>query len=111
MTKKEYNGWHNYETWLVALWLDNDGYAEILRDEAAKYVRLNQDPTTELADSMKERMQESNPLGDQASFWADLLNGALSEVNWFEIASHYIDEVNEELKAEQDEEDEEAAAQ
>ena len=24
MTKKEYNGWHNYETWLVKLWIDNE---------------------------------------------------------------------------------------
>jgi len=24
MTTKEYNGWTNYETWLVKLWIDND---------------------------------------------------------------------------------------
>ena len=23
--KKTYNGWTNYETWNVKLWLDNDG--------------------------------------------------------------------------------------
>jgi hypothetical protein len=23
MTKKEYNGWYNYETWLVNLWMGN----------------------------------------------------------------------------------------
>lgn len=24
MTKEEYNGWDNYETWNVALWIGND---------------------------------------------------------------------------------------
>ena len=24
MNHKEYNGWHNYETWLVKLWIDSD---------------------------------------------------------------------------------------
>ena len=23
MNKKEYNGWYNYETWMVNLWMDN----------------------------------------------------------------------------------------
>lgn len=24
MTEKNYNGWANYETWLVKLWIDNE---------------------------------------------------------------------------------------
>ena len=24
MENKKYNGWNNYETWLTALWIDND---------------------------------------------------------------------------------------
>ncbi len=23
MTNKEYNGWYNYETWMVNMWMDN----------------------------------------------------------------------------------------
>ena len=34
--EKGYNGWKNYETWLVALWIDNEqssySYARELRD-------------------------------------------------------------------------------
>ena len=24
MEKREYDGWYNYQTWLVNLWMDND---------------------------------------------------------------------------------------
>lgn len=27
---KEYNGWKNYETWNVSMWLDLGGYADII---------------------------------------------------------------------------------
>ena len=26
MNKKEHNGYYNYETWLTALWIDNDQF-------------------------------------------------------------------------------------
>jgi hypothetical protein len=33
MENKTFNGWTNFETWQAALWLDNDGFIEILREE------------------------------------------------------------------------------
>ena len=33
MENQTYNGWTNFETWQAALWLDNDGFIEILREE------------------------------------------------------------------------------
>ena len=36
-----------------------------------------------------------NPLADQASFWADLLNAALSEIDWHEVAEHYLSDIEE----------------
>ena len=37
------------------------------------------------AQTLKEIVEDMNPLADTASVWTDLLNGALSEVNWMEI--------------------------
>jgi hypothetical protein len=71
----------------------------------------------QLADEIREYIEEQNPITD-ASVFADLLNAALSEVNWSEVARHYLaeviaedrettEEVNEEAKEhEQDEQHE-----
>lgn len=90
-----YNGWSNYETWLVALWLDNeeDSYhdkQEIVRRATEAY---------KAADALKDYVQESLPdLG--ASLAADLLNAALSEVDWLEIVQADWDEYHQENEAE-----------
>lgn len=92
-----YNGWKNYETWNVNLWLDNDGSDEIIREMAADY----RDDTNGLAHAIQEMIEENMPdLG--ASMFSDLLSAAMREVDWYEIAEHYIDD----LEPEEDEETE-----
>ena len=102
MSKDEegYNGWTNYETWCVALWIGNEpesyGYAlEITRSviESADpddkdYVIVN-----DVCNALKGWIEDMNPLNDTATLFTDLLNAALSEVNWYEIAGNYIEEI------------------
>ena len=109
---KKYNGWSNYETWNVALWLDNEqsSYQEMhgLADEvwldavpSASFTKEEQALLT-LSDRIKVRIEENMPdLG--ASCYADLLNAAIGEVDWREIAEHYLDDVD---KTEETEEEE-----
>lgn len=82
-----YNGWTNYETWNVALWIDNE---QGMYYEARELVRDNWEderPWT-AGEVLKTWIEELMPdLG--ASMWSDLLTAALSEVNWTEIAEHY----------------------
>jgi hypothetical protein len=106
---KGYNGWTNYETWAVALWLDNDEgsyerareLAREARDESAgmgvsPYKRT---PEGLLADQFKDWVQEESPdLG--ASLYSDLLSAALSEVDWYEIAEHYLADLPDEDESE-----------
>jgi len=78
-----YNGWVNYETWLVALWIDND---QGLYEEARRIVREGGD----LKDYIEEIICLS--FGDESS-WptglvGDLLTSALAEVEWRDIAEH-----------------------
>lgn len=104
-TDKTYNGWTNYETWNVKLWMDNDEGSYRYWQDAAQDVydeaeaddtfTRNERATLDLSDRLKSEFEESAPdLG--ASCWSDLLTAALSEVNWHEIAEHLIDDVSDE---------------
>ena len=110
MNNKEYNGWTNYETWNVALWIDNEEPSHLYWREAADdawrnaseglsaYAKFTgkeifsrkERAVLELEKRLKAEIEEQAPdLG--ASMWADLLGAALSEVNWHEIAGNMID--------------------
>ena len=50
--------------------------------------------TLDLADRLKDEITEANPLADQPSFFADVLSAAISEVNWYEIAEHWVEDID-----------------
>lgn len=91
MSNKTYNGWCNYETWNVNLWLDNEqgSYEEkrdIIRRASSKH---------KAAQALRDYVEETMPdLG--ANMWADLLSAAMSEVDWDEIVDAEWDELHEE---------------
>ena len=96
---KKYNGWTNYETWCVNLWMSNDqGSDEYYRETAEEtYKQSSADgsftraerATLGLMHSLKYEFEDAWPeLG--ASLWGDLLNAAMFKVDWYEIANHYI---------------------
>jgi hypothetical protein len=104
---KTYNGWTNYETWNVALWIGNEQHSEettrgMAKDAYTKAVADSYQSREEravgiLAVGIKEAVEVNMPdMG--ASMFTDLLNAALSEVNWHEIAQHYIDEESQEAR-------------
>ena len=101
---ERYNGWTNYETWLVNLWMDNEqGSQDYYRERAREFyeqaademmVTRSQRAWISLADWLKEHHEENRP--ELPGVYGDLLGGALSSVNWDEIARHYIDAIVEE---------------
>lgn len=99
MSDEKYNGWKNYETWAVALWIDNEQssqeYARELAEQSTTDSSISEGRTAEgvLADILKQWIEEKNPLAETATLFTDLLNAALSEVDWYEIAEHYLSEV------------------
>jgi hypothetical protein len=101
-----YNGWANYETWTVSLWLDNEehsyrywrGEVKRRRQEAPGDPRVRAGTWTaedaarfNLADQLKQEVTEGVPLGE-ASMYSDLLRAALSEVDWLEIVDAWMSE-------------------
>jgi len=81
----EYNGWKNYETWLVNLWFSdsyNEYYLEQFRDGDLV--------ETVTADDVRAYVEDwiDNDINTENGFIADLVNGAMREVDWRELASH-----------------------
>lgn len=44
MNHNEYNGWTNYETWAVNLWIDNDGGTERWTERASEILAQPWEP-------------------------------------------------------------------
>src|SRR5262245_45440597 len=106
--EKRYNGWTNYETWAVALWLDNDSgsydhwreraqeaydnaeagthYGSETREEAA--TAALREELSAWHDDIQDELGITEKLG--GTVFADLLGAAMSEVNFHEIAEHYV---------------------
>ena len=77
-----YNGWENYETWNVSLWLNNEpdtyyALCEILSNNEDDY---------EAGKLIQSLVEDMNPLAESSSMFSDLISAALSEVDWEEIA-------------------------
>lgn len=103
MTDKSYNGWTNYETWCVNMWLAND---ESLCNEAAEraadvagetesrssYWTLEESHRYTLAQNFKDWVCDDLAPDLGASFAADLLGSALENVDWDEIATSWLEE-------------------
>lgn len=87
MEHKEYNGYTNYETWLVNLRIVND------QGEQGYWIEQTED-----ADDVQElERQFQNYYEDEVrpelnGMFNDLMQSALAEVNWQEIAENYWEE-------------------
>lgn len=100
-----YNGYKNYETWDVSLWLDNEErlYNYWLR-RARNLLGANEGYEDGenyalglLAKQIEEEIEELNPV-DGNSVYSDLLTHALGVVEWREVAASFIETAKEQLE-------------
>jgi hypothetical protein len=101
MNEKGYNGWTNYETWLIKLWMDNDeGSYHYWQDSAQEaYDDDHEDAASNLAETLKQIYNDNAP--EVSGVYADLLNASLGEVDWHEIAESLLEDVEKEPETEE----------
>ena len=67
-----YNGWSNYNTWLVNLWF---GDSDI----------------TDLRDYVEEHVDEIIGV-ERSGFLGDMIGSFMNDVNWDQLVEHYVEE-------------------
>jgi len=85
-----YNGWTNYETWAVKLWIDNEQYQQELWLERAQACDGD---VSDLADELRDYHEEQMP--ECTGVYGDLMAAAIGSVNWREIAENLIEDAAE----------------
>src|SRR5689334_4441180 len=111
-TDNKYNGYTNYQTWLVALWIDNDEYLcnDLMPEMALEAYKeasdsnsngRNKDATYILAKRLEswcdDELEAMNM--PSAGMFTDLLNSAIGLVDWEDIAENHIEAISTEDKA------------
>ena len=107
MESKGYNGWANYETWCVKLWMDNEegsyrhwqaaseeAWDQAEDDRSSRHQTRKQSAENILADRLLEEHEEAKPL--VGGVFGDLLGAAMGEVDWHEIAGALLEDYKDE---------------
>lgn len=93
----EYNGWANYPTWNIHLWISNEEGSYSYWRERAAHWRAEAEkaeypaPRAWLADELKSEFSDAMPI-EGASPYVDILGWALDVVDWREIATALLED-------------------
>ena len=95
---RKYNGWTNWETWVTNLWI-NEGLLDQFEmgEQARHFAETDEESATyDMAGWIREQVE--NIIDElwldrnSASIVSDFVGGCLGDVNWMEIAGHWVDE-------------------
>src|SRR5258706_9359345 len=87
-------GFTNYETWAMALWMDNDEGSYRYWRKVASECRNEADSERSAAQLLADRLKEEHEaaaetrLEGRVDVFNDLVSAALSEVSWLELADN-----------------------
>lgn len=99
-TDETFNGYTNYETWLAALWLNNDEFLmDSINERTGQLLTASTLPgqlnttTRELADFLRLTVETLvfGEDGFENGLATDLMRAAVERVNYRELAEGYLD--------------------
>ena len=82
-----YNGWTNYETWLVVVWTDGDDTMREIANHRSESLNYACD---ELRDYVLDAYLHND--GQTSGLANDFIASALSDVDWREIVASLLDD-------------------
>lgn len=94
----EYNGWPNYETWLMNLWYGDYMWEYVSEGLQEGWIDLtgNDNDPYELGNILKDHIEElieDERQVPQSGFVADLFNAAMRDINWYSIGESVTSEL------------------
>ena len=103
--KAEYNGWVNYETWAMNLWIENDpGTQDEMREICQNAVDREEsvEDAIHAARSVLEDTWEERKPDLGATVWSDFVTTSFGEVHWYDIVEDVVKELWEEKPKEEE---------
>lgn len=85
LSDTRYNGWSNRETWLVGLWWNECPIERVEADDKEEAIHI-------LAEQLEELFSECSQI-PSSGLESDLFQGAAARIDWYEIAEHWIDDI------------------
>ena len=96
MDTQKYNGWTNHATWLCNLWFSD--FTNLFVDHI-ETLSDDHDSKDELLDTLAQWIDEhvdeyvESTIDEENGFITDLVNSALNDIDFRDIAEHYVDDV------------------
>ena len=99
MDTKKYNGWTNWETWMVNLHFECFDFTDQVDDGVFNDMDKN-DIRCHVASYIQEYVESylEEVVNTIDAFVSDVIYGTIQEVDWHDIADHYVDDILEQLK-------------
>ena len=96
MDTQKYNGWTNYATWLCNLWFPDftplfEDHIEDLSDEHEDKADLLNTLEMWIKDDVNEYIDGA--VDEDNGFITDLISAAVKDIDFRDIAEHYVDDV------------------
>ena len=95
--KETYNGWSNYQTWCVHLWMTNVEAVFNFHTHRAQELLKDNDgdqsaAIAAFADELKAGIEKYSPTADEANVYSDLMQYAMDTADYDEIAETFFTE-------------------